>query len=136
MIKILSSQPVWQSGSSVIRIITGCLIFRYGLELFQIGELIKFLEEAKVPFPAFSGYAAKLIELVGGAFLVLGFLTRIITPLLIAVMIGVIVITAHGSIFEGELAFLYILLFALFFFQGAGKWSIDYWLEQRRVRNG
>jgi len=134
MAKFISAEGVWDNGNTLVRIMTGFFIFRYGRELFHIKDLLDFLTQSNFPFPVFSGYAAKIIELVGGILLILGFLTRWITPLLIIVMAGVIYTTAKGDIFQGELAFLYILLFAGFFFRGPGKWSLDHWLEARSLR--
>jgi uncharacterized membrane protein YphA (DoxX/SURF4 family) len=45
-------------------------------------------------------------------------------------MAGVIYTMNGGDIFNGELAFLYFLMFATFFFTGPGKWSLDYLLER------
>lgn len=129
------SNEVAEIGLAVIRVFAGLFIARYGRELFHIADLLDFLENEKFPFPVFSGYAAKIIELAGGVMLMLGLATRWITPPLIAVMAGVIYLTAHGSIFEGEVAFLFLLLFAVYFFLGGGKWSIDYWIAKRRSKS-
>ena len=126
------SETFRSAGTAAVRIFAGILIFRYGRELFHIDQLLDFLEEEKFPLPVFSGYAAKIIELVGGVFLMIGLFTRWITPPLMMVMAGVIYLTAHGNIFEGEVAFLFLLLFAVFFFNGPGKWSADHWLANRK----
>ena len=118
-------------GTTLVRILTGYLIFRYGLELFQIDALLEFLENANIPFPNLAGYAAKTIELVGGVCLILGLFTRWVTPPLIIVMCGVIYTAFNGNIFEGEAPFLFSLLFTLFFVNGAGKWSLDHLIETR-----
>lgn len=131
--KRLISPAVEEIGFALLRVLAGFFIVRYGRELFHIDELLKFLSDEKFPFPVFSGYAAKIIEFFGGIALMLGLGVRWVTPLLMAVMAGVIYLTAHGDIFEGELAFLYILLFALFFFKGGGKWSLDHWFHQRNA---
>jgi putative oxidoreductase len=134
MSKLFGSNGVWDNGIAIVRVLTGWLIFRYSWELFHITGLIDFLTQVKFPFPVFSGYAAKIIEFVGGIFLMLGLLTRWITPLLMITMAGVIYIMHQGNIYEGELPFLFLLLFAGFFFRGAGKWSLDHWLELRSQR--
>jgi putative oxidoreductase len=131
--KNLISPQVEEIGFAIVRVFTGFFIFRYGRELFNIDELLKFLSEVKFPFPVFSGYAAKIIELVGGIALMLGLGVRWVTIPLICVMCGVIYLTAGGSIFEGELCFLFILLFAAFFFKGGGKWSLDHWIRSRKT---
>ncbi len=70
--------------------------------------------------PVVSVYAAKGVGFVGVICLILGLFTRWVTIPLIAVIIGVIVLTAHGNIYENELCFLHRLLFAIFFFGGPG----------------
>lgn len=132
MSKLLSSKPAWLPGLFFIRIILGYLILRYSFELFNIDGLLKFLTESKFPFPVFSGYAAKIIELIGGICLVLGLFVRIVTPLLFLVMWGVIYVMNGGNPLEGEFPFLFSLFFAAFFFWGAGKWSLDYLLFDRK----
>jgi uncharacterized membrane protein YphA (DoxX/SURF4 family) len=117
---------------TLVRIFTGYLILRYGLELFHIQLLLEFLQKTNVLFPNFTGYAAKTIELVGGFCLIIGLFTRWVTPLLIAVMCGVIYTTTNESIFDGEFPFLFLLLFVVFFINGAGKWSVDNLLKTRR----
>lgn len=131
MAKLFSSAGIWSPGIAIVRIITGWLIFRYSWELFYINGLIDFLTDVKFPFPVFSGYAAKLIEFAGGICLMLGLFTRWITPLLMLTMAGVIYTMHNGKIYEGEHPLLFLLLFAVFFLTGSGKWSVDHWLENK-----
>jgi len=132
MASLFTSKGVWNNGIVLVRVLTGWLIFRYSRELFNITGLLDFLTQEKFPFPVFSGYAAKIIEMVGGIFLILGLFTRWITPLLMITMAGVIYTAADGDIYRGESPFLFLLLFAIFFLGGPGKWSLDHWLEIRR----
>jgi putative oxidoreductase len=132
MQKILSTKGTWHIGIMVVRIMVGIYIFRYGRELFHIDELLKFLTGFGWPLPVFSGYAAKVIELVGGVMLGLGLLTRIVSVLLMIVMMGVILTMGGGDIFNAEGAALFFLLFANFCFAGPGKFSLDYLLFDRR----
>ena len=134
MVRVFSSTGVWPNGIAIVRVFTGWFIYRYSQELFNIDGLLDFLAKENWPFPVFSGYAAKIIELVGGIFLMLGFLTKWVTPLLMITMAGVIITTAGGNIYQGEGAFLFFLLFAMFFLAGPGKWSVDHWLATRRER--
>ncbi len=121
-------------GMTLIRIFTGYLIYRYGRELFNIEGLLDFLKKENIPFPVFTGYAAKIIELVGGIFLILGLFTRIVCILLMIVMYGVIYTTANGNFLEGEFPFLFLLLFGVFLINGAGKWSLDHVIAKRFAR--
>jgi putative oxidoreductase len=134
MAKLSFSKYLPTLGITIIRVFTGWFIIRYGLELFNINGLLDFLENENIPFPVFTGYAAKIIELLGGVCLILGLFTRWVTPPLMVVMYGVIYATAHGSIFEGEFPFLFMLLFGVFFINGAGKWSVDRWLQNRFIK--
>jgi len=129
------SKNVSLLGITLVRIFTGYLIFRYGLELFQIEALLEFLEKTNVPFPYLAGYAAKTIELIGGICLILGLFTRWATPPLIIIMCGVIYTANNGNIFEGEAPFLFLLLFTLFLVNGAGKWSVDHLIKTRLTQN-
>ncbi|MFH6999298.1 DoxX family protein [Flavobacterium sp. FlaQc-57] len=128
MAKVFTSNGTWNNGVFIIRIAVAFYIFKHSLELFDIQILIKFLTEINFPFPVFSAYTAKIIEFVGAILLAVGLFTKFITPLLITVMVGVIYTMSGGDIFNGELPFLFALHFALFFFIGPGKWSLDYLL--------
>ena len=128
MAKVFTSNGTWNNGVFIIRIAVAFYIFKHSLELFDIQILIKFLTEINFPFPVFSAYTAKIIELVGAILLAVGLFTKYKTPLLITVMVGVIYTMSGGDIFNGELPFLFALHFALFFFIGPGKWSLDYLL--------
>lgn len=132
MQKILSTKGTWHIGIMFVRIIVGIYIFRYGRELFNIGDLLNFLTGFGWPLPVFSGYAAKIIELAGGVILALGLFTRIISVLLMIVMLGVIFTMGGGDPFNAEGAALFFLLFAIFCFAGPGKFSLDYLFFDRR----
>lgn len=116
---------------TLVRIFTGWLILRYGLELFHIELLLEFLQKTNIPYPDLTGYAAKIIEFIGGICLIIGLFTRWVTFPLIVVMCGVIYTVNNGSIFEGESPFLFLLLFTVFLIKGAGEWSVDNLLKTR-----
>lgn len=132
MQKILSTKGAWHIGILAARVLAGIFIFRYGRELFHIDDLLDFLTKLNWPLPVFSGYAAKIIELVGGIMLALGFFTRIVSLLLMIVMLGVIFTMGGGDPFNSEGAALFFLLFAHFCFAGPGKYSLDYLLFDRK----
>lgn len=132
MQKILSTNGAWHIGIALVRIMAGIFIFRYGRELFNIDDLLKFLTDVKWPLPVFSGYTAKIIELAGGVLLALGLFTRIVCVLLMIVMLGVTFTMGGGDPFNSEGASLFFLLFANFCFAGPGKLSLDYLLFDRK----
>jgi putative oxidoreductase len=132
MQKILSAKGTWHIGIMIVRVMAGIYIFRYGRELFNIDDLLKFLTDIKWPLPVFFGYAAKIIELAGGVMLGLGLFTRIISVLLMFVMMGVIYTMGGGNWFNAEGAALFFQLFAIFCFAGPGKFSLDYLIFDRK----
>ena len=64
-------------------------------------------------------------------FLIFGLLVRIMTIPLIVVM-SVAFFDVHDAMFpEGELAFIYLVLFTLLYVTGPGRYSIDYLIDMR-----
>lgn len=112
---------------SLLRIITGLLIIQHGM-----GKIIG--------WPVFPGYAnvqpfsligaAGFIELIGGALLILGFLTRpaafiLAGEMAFAYFIGHFPKGFHPLINGGTLAALYCFTCLYLSTAGAGPWSID-----------
>ena len=112
---------------SLLRIITGLLIIQHGM-----GKIIG--------WPVFAGYAnvqpfslvgaAGFIELIGGALLILGFLTRPAAFILAGEMAFAYFIGHYPKGFlplinGGTLAILYCFTCLYLSTAGAGPWSID-----------
>lgn len=80
-------------------------------------------------------WVAGVIELFGGALLVLGLFTRI-TALLAAVLMAMAYLTAHAAWFptlnNGELAAMYFIVYLAIFAQGPGAISLDAMLRGKR----
>jgi len=133
--KLLSVNVFNIEALSVIRFITGILILLHGKIVFdsQImnGMAESMSKDLGMPFPLLMAYLAKGSEFFGGLFFALGFLTRVVSiPLSITMAVAAFV-AHHGQITgEGEHAFLFLLIFAAFFFIGSGKWSVDYLLKR------
>jgi len=121
----------------IVRIMTGIIIANYGLEVFSKEHMsgnVKWLTDIHFPLPFIMAYIGKGIEFVGGVMLVLGLLTRLSCIALIADMMVIIFIMGHGKIFGDEqLAFLLMLLFIVFAINGAGRWSIDKVIFDRKA---
>jgi putative oxidoreductase len=119
----------------VVRIIVGLIMFAHGLMKLQRGPGMfgQGLAEMGVPAPAFMAYVVTFTELVGGALLVVGLLSRfaalvltidlIVAILLVKLEVGLIAPRGGGSGAELDLAliagFLAILL------AGPGPISLD-----------
>lgn len=102
-----------------------------GMTSVNIADLITF----PMPMDINALYVAGIVELVGGALILIGLWTHIIALIAMIIMIFAY-LTAHLAWFptlnNGELATLYILTFLLLFSFGPGQFSIDTWLSLRR----
>jgi putative oxidoreductase len=68
----------------------------------------------------------KITELTGGILLTLGLFTRIGSLITAATMLYISLFVGNGRIwYEDQHPFLFVLLAMVFFFTGAGKWSLD-----------
>ena len=92
--------------------------------------LINRTGEMGFPIPVLFAWAAALSEFVGGAFLALGFVTRL-SSFLIAFTMATALLGVHRADPFGkqELAFLYLFIAVAFMFKGSGDWSIDRYLR-------
>ena len=110
---------------SVLRIMAALLFMAHGTM-----KLLGFPASEAVP-PAFSmGWIAGVLELIGGAMLVVGFLTRP-TAFILSGLMAAAYFIAHApqSFFpvlnSGDAAILYCFVFLYFVFAGPGPWSVD-----------
>jgi putative oxidoreductase len=134
--KLFSVSLFGTNALAIIRIITGILILKHGLVVFDIAgmnEMADYLKkELGLPLPFLMAYLAKGTELFGGLLFALGLLTRIVSIPLIITMVIAVFGAHHGQVAgEGEHAFLYLLLFVAFFFIGSGKWSVDFQINKK-----
>jgi putative oxidoreductase len=126
----------WYEGVALVRITMGVVLIFHGWQLFEshdMKELIALLFDMAIPFAEAMAYTANLVELGGGFFLILGLFTRIITALLFCTFMFNTFVLGDGRIFtENEHPFLLAMISLLFFFTGAGRFSIDYILSVNR----
>jgi len=110
---------------ALMRIVTGFLFLWHGSQ-----KLFSFPVEAMAGIPAFITYGAGTIELVGGALVMIGLLTRWAAFICSGTMAAAYWM-AHGmnALFPiqngGELAALYCFVFLFIAANGAGLWSVD-----------
>jgi putative oxidoreductase len=123
-------------GLAILRIVLGIIFVPHGWSKLSggVGNVAAGFASIGVPAPTLSAWVITLIELVGGLFLIVGFLTQIVGLLLFADMLGAIgfaflrpgksVIDDRGAIaWEKELIFgVAALCLAL---AGPGAWSLD-----------
>lgn len=130
--KFITTPGALVQGIAITRIVTGLIIAGYGLQIADQKDMegyAQWLHDVGFPAPLFMAYLGKVIELAGGILLAVGFLTRVVTVPLVITMFVINFIMGDGSVRSD--AFLLLLLFLTFFFTGAGKWSLDYWLFAR-----
>ncbi len=97
--KIQSTQAGW--GVALLRITLGVVFFREGaMKLFGwfggggFASTCAYFRQLGIPFPEFNAVWVGSVELVGGAALLAGFLTRL-AAVPIAATMGVAITTAH-----------------------------------------
>lgn len=115
---------------ALLRIMTGFLFMPHGYQkLFGLGD--------KGPREDPMAMVAGVIELVGGALIMVGFQTRWVAFLCSGLMAAAYFI-AHGLqaflpiLNRGELAVLYCFVFLMFWANGSGSWSVDKCLADRK----
>jgi putative oxidoreductase len=110
---------------SVLRIIVGLLFLEHGT-----GKYLAFPQLPSVPPTTSMGGIGGMFELVGGALIAIGFLTRPVAFLLSGEM-AIAYFYAHAPrgffpiLNGGEAAILYCFVFLYLFFAGPGPWSVD-----------
>lgn len=136
---ILSSKPWLTQILLFVRIVIGIMMFRHGYDLFTPGavdNMTGWLKDVNFPFPRIGAILGKLAELFGGVSLALGLFTRIFAIPAAFTMYVITFIIGNGDIFgERAYPFMLMLSYIIFFFAGPGKWSLDYYLFDRRKRS-
>jgi putative oxidoreductase len=119
-------------GLALLRIFTGvALMMAHGVgKLPPPDGLITRAGEFGFPAPTVFAWAAGLSEFVGGAFLALGFLTRVSSFFICCTMLTALIGVHRADPFQKqELAFLYFFIALAFVLKGASDWSIDRYLR-------
>ena len=132
--------PAWLPGATLalLRAVTGALFMQHGLQ-----KLFGLLVDPSRPWsgapPMFSQFwLAGVLELVGGALIVVGLLTRPVAFLLAGEM-AVAYFQAHAPrgffpvLNGGENVVLFCFMFLYLFAVGAGPFSVDSALRGRRA---
>jgi putative oxidoreductase len=117
---------------SVLRIVAGFMFMSHGMR-----KILGFPVAQPPSFHLWSlSGVAGILELVGGALLLLGLFTRPVAFILSGEMAFAYFLAhaPHGFwplVNRGELAVLYCFVFLYFAVAGGGAWSLDRWLGQR-----
>lgn len=117
------------SGLTFIRIFVGLLLVYHGWEVFdpkQMKEYAAWDVFKGSASPSLMVYLGKGSELVAGILLATGLFTRLACLIIIGTMLYITFFVGHGKFwYEDQHPFMFVLLALVFFFTGAGKWSLD-----------
>ncbi|HZP69050.1 MAG TPA: DoxX family protein [Pseudolabrys sp.] len=128
-------QDVWSRYApqvlSIVRIMVALLFFEHGLS-----KLFGFPQASPSPALFSLSWLAGAIELVGGALLAIGLLSRVSAFIMSGEMaFGYFISHAPRDFFpinnRGDAAILYCFIFLYFAFAGGGPWSLDALLARR-----
>ncbi|MBK9385483.1 MAG: DoxX family protein [Planctomycetes bacterium] len=111
-------------------------------KLRNLERTSEFFASLGIPLPGAHAIGIGLLELVGGALLVLGFQTRSFAALLSATMLVALATADRGTLLEylqlsGDPGFTqvvpltFLVLLGWLFVNGAGRWSLDQRLASR-----
>ena len=130
---VMQTEAGW--GTAILRVVTGIVFIGHGAPKFGwVGErdlagTAGFVESLGVPLPMISAFLLAFFETFGGAFLVIGLLTRVWSAgLAFAMLIAVTLVHLPNGMFgEGgyQWALLLMACSLALLFEGAGKGSVD-----------
>lgn len=133
-----TSPTLRDTGLGIVRIVLAIFMIYHGWEVFdktKMNEYTKWMIDMKLFAPAFMTYLGKTIELIAGICLLIGWLTRIVVIPLAFTMLFISFVLGQGRIFvEEQHPFLFVLFCVLYFFTGAGRWSVDRSLARKQPR--
>lgn len=122
-------------GVTILRVVTGILFIGHGAPKFgwvgdrDLAGVAGMLEGIGVPLPMVSAFLVAFFETFGGAFLVIGFLTRVWgAGLAFAMLIAVVLVhLPHGMFAERgyQWALLLMACSLALMFEGGGRASVD-----------
>ncbi len=123
---MIDSLPAWRPYVlSILRIVAAILFFEHGTQ-----KILGIPEPKYVPEMFSLTWVAGIMEIVGGALLILGLFTRPVAFLLSGQMaVAYWMAHAPNSIFPvlngGDAAILFCFVFLYLVFAGPGPWSLD-----------
>ena len=102
-----------------------------GMTVINIAEVVSW----PIPFELNAFFIAGTIEFFAGALILIGLWTHIAALLALVEMImayAIMHLAWFPTVNDGELAFMYLLVYLAIFSFGAGQFSVDAFLEMRR----
>jgi len=121
----------------LLRVVIAYGLFHPAIMKWQdINAIAEWFGSMNYPFPLLNAYLAATTEILGVILLTLGLGTRFITIPLIITMIVAITTVHIGHGFNAgdngfEIPLYYLIIFITLLAQGAGKYSLDYFLFEK-----
>lgn len=116
-----------------LRVLVGFVFLRAGWMKLQDPAMVEgMLTGMNFPLPALMAWVLILVELVGGALLMLGLWTGYNTiPLMIVMLVAFFVVHMKGGFKESQLVLLLFLVLLGFHTAGAGEMSLDHKMSKK-----
>ncbi|MEX0928597.1 MAG: DoxX family membrane protein [Balneolales bacterium] len=135
---MIRHRHIWIEGLRVF--LGGLLCYRGYYFVENLSEIYVIIEDA-LPVSAFIiAHYVVFAHLVGGLLLAIGLLTRLAALIQIPVLIGAVFFVRGMGFFgpatELEYSLLVLVLLVVFFFYGAGKWSVDHRILRQEEDSG
>jgi putative oxidoreductase len=122
-------------GTAIIRIVTGLFMVYHGFEIFDaklMNDYAKWDMFKDLPMGLVLVYLGKGAEFVAGILLALGLFTKLASCIIALTMLSITFFVGHGKFwYKDQHPFLFVLLALVFFFNGAGVWSLDSRLKRK-----
>jgi putative oxidoreductase len=135
--QIINPTPISINAIVIVRIIVGGYFIMHGHEFFNSKAMQGFADYLKndlhFPLPALMAYLRTGAELFGGIMVLLGLFTRIGAFLIMITMLVAAFTAGKGDLLgEAEFTFIYATLCFLVILVGAGKYSLDNIIYNRK----
>ncbi len=120
---------------TLVRVVSGCFFVGVGLGKFlEHSKEVHDFRSYEVPWPEVAVPLVGIVEVVGGALLVVGLLTRLVALVLACNMVGALLTAGRVEGGSFHLVYAPALLVAMLFlvWAGAGRASIDERFDARR----
>lgn len=116
----------------ILRLFMGATFLAYGIKKITNFDnyVVLFSDKLDLPFPLLNLYIVIAVEVLGGLFILVGFLTRVTTiPLIITMITALFLVNIDNgfaaSKFGMEIPLAYISILLVLFAFGSGKYGID-----------
>lgn len=128
---------------TALRVVVGAVFLAHGAQklfVFGLEGVTATFAQMGIPFAFIAAPLVVFTELVGGAALILGILTRVVAAGLVATMLGAFVFVHASAGFFGPAGYEFVLVLltiaSLFIVTGGGQLSVDAMLVRQPARVG